>query len=198
MHPARHPRPKADGVAARVIVLEGAVVSAAKLERIKTYCINPVDSREASLAKPGTLEMAIEVLPDVRILEGFCGFGPERGWKSCAGNWAWPWTSAISFFPRTYFREGEQRDPTLTEIRMLDTYWSDHCRHTTFLTRLEKVEFESGAMNEPVREAYEEYLRCRDSVSGGQNRDVTLMDIARMGMSDLARAREARRPRRFR
>lgn len=171
--------------AARVIVLEGAV-STAELERIKTYCINPVDSREASLAKPGTLEMEAVAPPDVPILDGFCRSGRDD-LEKLRGELGLAMDLEDLLFSQEYFRDGENRDPTLTEIRMLDTYWSDHCRHTTFLTGLEKVEFEAGSMNEPAREAYKDFLRCRDSVYGGEKRDMTLMDIARMGMIALQR-----------
>ena len=171
--------------AARVIVLEGAVLPA-ELERIKTYCINPVDSREAALAKPGTLEMTAVVPPDVPILEGFCR-SDRDDLEKLRGELGLAMDLEDLLFSQGYFRDSESRDPTLTEIRMLDTYWSDHCRHTTFLTRLEEVEFEAGSMNDPAREAYGDYLRSRDSLYGSEKRDITLMDIARMGMSALRR-----------
>ena len=131
--------------AAKVFVLEG-VVSAAQMAKIKAYCINPVDSREASLDKPAMLEMKIDVPPDVGTLVGFCGLRKDE-LEKLRGELGLAMDIGDLLFSQTYFRDEEKRDPTITEIRMLDTYWSDHCRHTTFLTALEEVDFDAGPMH---------------------------------------------------
>jgi len=88
-------------------------------------------------------------------------------------------------FCQKYFRDDEKRDPTITEIRVIDTYWSDHCRHTTFLTRIQNVDIQEGRFTAPVKEAYESYLQSRKFVYGDKEKDVCLMDIAVMGMREL-------------
>lgn len=169
--------------AARLIVVKGAV-SAEEFRRVKEYCINPVDSHEADLAKPDTLDMEVERPGDVKILEGFTAMDGEAvaamvsdmGLAMSAGDLA---------FCRDYFRDGERRDPSLTELRLIDTYWSDHCRHTTFLTEIEKVEFEEGPYSDVMKSAYESYLNSRKLVYGDGQRSVTLMDLATIAMKEL-------------
>ena len=168
---------------ARVVVLVGDV-SAADVEKIKNYYINAVESREASMAKPETLDMKFQAPADVELLEGFTtmdeaalhAFMDARGF-------------AMSFedlkFCQEYFRDTEKRDPTITEIRVIDTYWSDHCRHTTFTTAVDLVDIEDGYYAEPIRKAYDQYLADRKDLYAGQNRDVTLMDLAVIGMKAL-------------
>lgn len=168
---------------ARVIVLVGEVTDE-EAEKIKQYCINAVESREAALEKPRTLNLSAEPPADVEILTGFIqmteaelkAFMEERGF-------------AMSFkdlkFCQSYFRNQEKRDPSITEIKVIDTYWSDHCRHTTFMTRIEAVEFEQGHFISPIEEAYQLYLKDRQEVYGAKERDVSLMDIAVIGMKLL-------------
>lgn len=168
---------------ARVVVLVGDV-SAADVEKIKSYYINAVESREASMEKPETLDMKFQAPADVELLEGFTtmdeaalhAFMDARGF-------------AMSFedlkFCQEYFRDTEKRDPTITEIRVIDTYWSDHCRHTTFTTAVDLVDIEDGYYAEPIRKAYDQYLADRKDLYAGQNRDVTLMDLAVIGMKAL-------------
>ena len=168
---------------ARVVVLVGDV-SAADVEKIKNYYINAVESREASMAKPETLDMNFQAPADVELLKGFTtmdeaalhAFMDARGF-------------AMSFedlkFCQEYFRDTEKRDPTITEIRVIDTYWSDHCRHTTFTTAVDLVDIEDGYYAEPIRKAYDQYLADRKDLYAGQNRDVTLMDLAVIGMKAL-------------
>lgn len=168
---------------ARVVVLVGDV-SAADVEKIKNYYINAVESREASMAKPETLDMKFQAPADVELLEGFTtmdeaalhAFMDARGF-------------AMSFedlkFCQEYFRDTEKRDPTITEIRVIDTYWSDHCRHTTFTTAVDLVDIEDGYYAEPIRKAYDQYLADRKDLYAGQDRDVTLMDLAVIGMKAL-------------
>lgn len=172
-------------VSAKVIILEGEI-SEQEFTRIKSYCINPVESREASLDKPQSLEFEADFPGDVEVLHGFTTKTREEMADFLRGN-----GMAMSLedlvFCQTYFRDTEKRDPTITEIRVIDTYWSDHCRHTTFMTEIEDVSFEPGRFTQPIQNAYREYLAARESVYGPkeQDRDVCLMDIAVMGMKEL-------------
>ncbi len=168
---------------ARVVVLVGEVDDQAFAE-IKAYYINAVESREASLEKPETLDMKVELPPEVELLQGFNAmddaalhdFMEKRGF-------------AMSFedlkFCQQYFRDTEKREPTITEIRVIDTYWSDHCRHTTFTTVIDQVKIEQGYFSPMLQQAYEKYLQDRAEVYGEKQRDVTLMDIAIIGMKAL-------------
>ncbi len=168
---------------AQIIVLSGKITDL-EFDKIKEYLINPVESREASLYKPESLENKTTVPPDVKIIKGFtqmsesllCEFHKELG-------------LAMSFddlkFCQKYFRESEKRDPTITEMRVLDTYWSDHCRHSTFLTRIEDVEFDNGELSDVVKSAYQSYLESRKYVYSGTKKDICLMDIAVLAMKEL-------------
>ncbi len=168
---------------AKVIILSGNI-SDGEFERIKGYCINPVDSREASLEKPDKLQMNIENPSNVKIIEGFITmtdvelreFMNENGF-------------AMNYedlkFCQEYFKNTEKRDPSITEIKVIDTYWSDHCRHTTFETKIENVQIEKGVYSEPIEEAYREYINSRDFIYGNSSRDMCLMDMAVIGMKDL-------------
>lgn len=168
---------------AKLIVLQG-LVSAEELQKIKDYMINPVESREASLVKAQTLETVAQSPADVVILEGFINKGPEelKTWLEQTGL-------AMNMedvqFCQAYFRDVEKRNPTITEIKVIDTYWSDHCRHTTFFTAIEDVTIEDGYFSRPINDAYKAYLASRDYVYGTQERAMSLMDIAVMGMKDL-------------
>lgn len=171
--------------AARLIAVKGEL-SEKEFKRIKEYCINPVDSHEADLAKPDTLDMQVERPGDVKILEGFmtmdedavAAMVTDMGLAMSAGDLA---------FCRDYFRNEEKREPTITELRLIDTYWSDHCRHTTFLTEIEKVEFEDGPYSGIMKAVYESYLNSRKLVYGDGRRSVTLMDLATIAMKELGK-----------
>ncbi len=170
---------------ARVIVLRGEI-SPEDLTKIKSYCINPVESREASLEKPETLEMETVVPEDVAILAGFNSMEREE-LQSLLEDLGLAMSLEDLLFCRQYFRDTEKRDPTITEIRVLDTYWSDHCRHTTFMAAIKEVEIEKGPFAAPVKAAFEEYLVSREYLyqeEEGQ-REICLMDIALMGMKEL-------------
>jgi len=168
---------------AQVYVCRGTITDA-MFTVIKHYCINPVDSREASLAKPETLSMEAKVPPDVPVIKGFVDMtGRELGILRTSMGLAMNIDDLR--FCRTYFSDTEKRDPTLTEIRMLDTYWSDHCRHTTFLTEITDVKIDSGLFSIPVEKALKSYHGSRDYVYGTEMRPVCLMDIALMGMREL-------------
>lgn len=170
---------------AKVIVIKGHL-SQEDFQRIKAYCINPVEAREASLEKPESLEFEPVAPPNVEVIDRFIhksqvelkAFFQETG-------------LAMSFedlaFCQSYFRDTEERNPTITEIRVIDTYWSDHCRHTTFNTQIEEVSFQDGYFAHPLTNAYQEYLTSRNYVYGenSSNRNVCLMDIGVLGMKEL-------------
>lgn len=169
---------------ARIIILKGSI-SKAGLAAAKNYCINPVDSREAGLEKPSTLEMKLENPPDVPVITGFCRMSENNLERTRNGLGLAMRHDDLAFCQR-YFHDTEKRDPTLTEIRMLDTYWSDHCRHTTFLTKISSVSIEPSRYTKPIEQAYTAYLAARDSVYGGkQPKALCLMDIATIGMKEL-------------
>lgn len=170
---------------AKVIVLEGQI-SAEEFTKVKNYCINPVEAREASLAKPDSLELEMSVPADVEILNGFIEKDAAELAEFYQGAGLAMSLEDLAFC-QSYFRDTEKRNPTITEIRVIDTYWSDHCRHTTFFTELEEVSIEEGNYSRPIKAAYEEYLASRAEVYGDrvQSRDVSLMDLAVIGMKEL-------------
>lgn len=169
--------------AAQLIVLQGEIAEK-EFEKVKGYCINPVDSREATLQKPQTLDMTIETPADVEVLKNFVSLDKEA-LKQMNRTLGLAMKTEDLLFCQEYFRDTEKRDPTITEIRMLDTYWSDHCRHTTFLTAIEDVQIEKSPLNKPVETAFEAYKSAREYVYGDKERDICLMDIALMGMKEL-------------
>ena len=169
---------------ARFFVLQGNLSDQA-VRRIKNYCINKVDSREASLRKPHTLEQAVEEPQDVAILVGFRE-ADEAALQTIMDDNGLAMSLDDLKFTQAHYQDNLARDPTLTEIKLLDTYWSDHCRHTTFLSRIETVGFSDDALIAPVKESYEGYLKSREFVYGeASTRDLCLMDIATMGMKSL-------------
>ena len=154
-------------------------------KRIKEYCINPVDSRETDENKPETLVQEFDEPADVAVFEGFKDM-PEEELKSLYNSLNLAMTFKDFLHIQNYFKGEEKRDPSVTEIRVLDTYWSDHCRHTTFLTELKNVEFKDGYYKEPVVKAYEEYLEARKELfKDRKDKFVSLMDIALMGMRKI-------------
>jgi phosphoribosylformylglycinamidine synthase len=169
---------------AKVIMLRGSL-SAEDIKRIKGFFINPVESREASLSMPKTLDMQYEKPDKIRRIDGFITMGDEQLFK-LIDTLGLAMSLEDIFFCRAYFRDEEKRDPSYTEIRVIDTYWSDHCRHTTFLTRIEKIEFEPGSVSSLVEKTYEKYLRSRDVIySGKTQKPVCLMDIATIAAKHL-------------
>jgi phosphoribosylformylglycinamidine synthase len=130
------------------------------LRMIKEYCINSVDSREASLEKPSSLEMDSVIPEDVAILDGFIEMN-EAELASCQEALGLVMSLEDFRFCQAYFRGQEKRNPTLTEIKVIDTYWSDHCRHTTFSTSIDKVSINSNSLGSPIKKAYETYLEDR-------------------------------------
>ena len=152
---------------------------------IKSFCINPVDSRETGMEKPETLVSVFEEPEDIKIFEGFCQM-PEAALKELYDSLNLAMTFKDFLHIQNYFRGEEKRDPSMTEIRVLDTYWSDHCRHTTFSTELKEVRFEEGYYRKPLEETYQQYLRDRKEILGGRkDKFVCLMDLALMAMRKL-------------
>ncbi len=171
-------------LSAKLILLYGSL-SADDVRTVKDYCINAVDSREASLEKPDSLEMETIVPADVPVLKGFISMD-ETALPAYQEKLGLVMSPEDFKFCQAYFRDQEKRDPTLTEMKVIDTYWSDHCRHTTFLTSIDTVSIEeTNGLGRPVREAYETYLLDRSFVYGSEERDVCLMDIAVLGMKKL-------------
>ena len=161
---------------ARLYILYGDL-TAQEIAEIKKYVINPVEAREASLEKPATLKTEYAVPTEVATLEGFTGLD-RAGLEDFVARYGLAMDADDIAFCQEYFRK-EQRDPTITEIRMLDTYWSDHCRHTTFLTEIDGVRFE-----DPVLEkAYNDYLSVRREL--GRTKPVCLMDVATIAVRAL-------------
>ena len=168
---------------AKIIILEGKITDS-EFTTIKNYCINPLDSKEASLEKPSSVEMVMESPKDVETVTGFIDKTEEQliEYRAVMGF-------AMSFEDlkhcQGYFKNDEKRNPTLTELKAIDTYWSDHCRHTTFLTEIDEVVIEKSAANKVIERAYDSYLKAREYVYGEKSRDISLMDIAVMGMKEL-------------
>ena len=170
---------------ASIIVLEGDLTES-EVEKIKDYHINPVDSREASLKKPNTLDLNYEVPEEVATIDGFIELD-ESEIENLLTELGLAMSKADLLHTQKYYQE-EERDPTITEIKVLDTYWSDHCRHTTFLTEIKDVTIPDTKYTQPIAEAYNEYLAGRDKVYPSDNKDICLMDIALMGMKELRQA----------
>ena len=169
---------------ARVVALNGDLTDDDQ-KKIEDYLINPVESRLASLEKPETLDMETPVPEDVKRVEGFIKWNDDE-MAEYYGSMGFAMTLADLKFCRDYFRDTEHRDPSVTELRVIDTYWSDHCRHTTFLTRLSEVEIEKAALGSVIEDALKEYYATRDEVYGKDtDRIVSLMDMALMGMKSL-------------
>lgn len=167
----------------KLILLYGEL-STEDFQTIKDYCINPVDSREAPLEKPSSLEMKAVIPEDVAILEGFI-LMEEEDLPSYQKTLGLVMSPEDFKFCQAYFRDQEKRDPTITELKVIDTYWSDHCRHTTFSTSIDEVSIEAKGLGRAVEEAYAAYLKDRSLVYGSQEKDVCLMDIALLGMKKL-------------
>ena len=162
-------------------------ISGEELSRIKAYCINPVDSREIGDEKPHTLAAQFQEPDDVAVLDGFSGMDQEA-LKKLYDSLSLAMTFKDFLHIQKYFREDEKRNPTMTEIRVLDTYWSDHCRHTTFSTELTDVEFGEGYYRTPLETTYRSYLDTREEIfKGREDKFVCLMDLALMTMRKLKR-----------
>ena len=152
--------------------------------KIKAYIINPVDSREAALEKPETLELKTEIPTEVAIIEGFIDFSMEE-LEKFLNEQGLAMTIDDLEYVQEYFKNQEKRNPTITEIKVLDTYWSDHCRHTTFMTQIKDVEIEDGKFNEIIKETYSKYVEARNTIYIDREKDMCLMDIATIAVKEL-------------
>ena len=169
---------------ATTYVIEGEVTEE-QLAAVKKHCINPVDSREAEEGKPATLVQEFEEPEDVIIFEGFTSM-PEDKLKELYGSLGLAMTFKDFLHIQNYFKNEEKRDPSMTEIRVLDTYWSDHCRHTTFSTELKNVSFDDGYYKTPIEATYHDYLDTfKNLYEGRSDKFVCLMDIALLAMKRL-------------
>ena len=165
---------------AKIYILKGNL-SAEDVEKIKAYIINPVDSRECSLDKLESLDEKQEEPANVAIVEGFINMTDEDS-KKFYEKYGFAMDLEDLKFCQKYFRDVEKRDPSMTEMKMIDTYWSDHCRHTTFLTKLEKVEINWDLANK----IYEDYKKSREYVYDGKiAKDICLMDVATIAVKEL-------------
>lgn len=163
---------------AKLIALSG--VTPAQMETIQNYVVNPVESRIASMEKPETLDMQTTAPENVKRVEGFTQWNDAQ-MQDYYNSMGFAMTLADLNFCRDYFRDEEARDPSVTELRVIDTYWSDHCRHTTFLTELTDITVEKGVLADAVNAALEEYLKVRAELYAGRDKPVSLMDMATLG-----------------
>ena len=169
---------------ATTYVIEGTITDE-EFDAIKHHCINPVDSRETGLEKPETLVTVFPEPEDVKIFDGFKEMS-ETDLKALYDSLNLAMTFKDFQHIQNYFKNEEKRDPSMTEIRVLDTYWSDHCRHTTFSTELTDVKFDEGDYKEPIIKTYEKYLADREVLyKGRDDKFVCLMDLALMAMKKL-------------
>lgn len=174
---------KSNVASAKVYILSGDI-NEKEIEKIKKYSINPVDSREANFNKVESIENIVELPSDVKILNGFTEMNDEKleEYRTAEGL-------AMSFddikFCAEYFRATEKRDPSYTEIKVIDTYWSDHCRHTTFATEIENVKFETGSYNKVIAKVYDDYLDVRKDIYKDEKRKICLMDMALIAMKEI-------------
>lgn len=160
-------------------------VNEEQLEVIKNHCINPVDSRETGMEKPKTLITEFDEPADVIIFDGFIDM-EKAALEELYHSLGLAMTFKDFLHIQNYFKKEEKRNPSMTEIRVLDTYWSDHCRHTTFSTELKEVTFEDGYYKEPIEKTYQEYLDThKEMYAGRDDKFVCLMDIALMAMKKL-------------
>ena len=169
--------------AAKLIVLSGSL-SGEDVEKIKKYLINPVEAHEAGLEPYTTLDMEAERPADVAVVTGFTALD-RTGLAEMLKTYGFAMDLDDILFCQDYFQNSEHRDPTITELRMIDTYWSDHCRHTTFSTKLENVEIAESAQTKPIRAAYEQYLHARETLYVNKQKNLCLMDLATIAAKEL-------------
>ena len=174
---------------AEVYCISGRL-SAGDKKKIEAYVINPVDSRAVSLDKPGTLITKYDEPGDVDHFKGFCEMEDDR-LKELYASLGLAMTFKDFKHIQKYFKKDEKRDPSVTEIRVLDTYWSDHCRHTTFSTELKNIKFEEGYYRKPIEDAFKEYLKIREDYYGsrqaekGGDKYIDLMDLGTLAAKEL-------------
>lgn len=168
---------------ARVIVLAGQL-SHEDVQKIKEYYINPVDSREAELEKPLTLDEEYPEPQDVVIVENFT-YKSKEEIEDYRKQMGLAMSTEDLLFCQEYFKNNEKRNPTLTEIKVIDTYWSDHCRHTTFSTVINNVSYDDGNIAGEIKKTFEEYLNSRKYVYQDRKKDICIMDLATIGAKEL-------------
>lgn len=169
---------------ATTYVIEGSI-SDEEFAAVRSHCINPVDSREAQEEKPETLVTVFDEPEDIQVFEGFQDM-PEAELNALYRSLGLAMTFKDFLHIQNYYKSEEHRDPTMTEIRVLDTYWSDHCRHTTFSTELKDIVFDEGDYRKPIEDTYKEYLRDHSKIfAGREDKFVCLMDLALMAMRRL-------------
>lgn len=168
---------------ASVVIIDGELDDV-EFESIKNYLINPVDSREARLDKPEKLVVEIDYVNEVEVLDGFIDMD-ENDLKDFIKDRGLAMLYDDLVLIQSYFKNTEKRNPTITEIKIIDTYWSDHCRHMTFLTKVESVEIEDGKYSDIINKTYNEYKDSRSYVYESREKDITLMDIATISMKEL-------------
>ena len=167
-----------------IYVISGKITDD-EFAKIRAYCINPVDSRETDMEKPATLIQEFAEPADVKIFDGFSSM-EESALRDLYDSLGLAMTFKDFKHIQNYFANEEHRDPSMTEIRVLDTYWSDHCRHTTFSTELTDVEFGEGYYRAPIETTYQSYLDTREEIfAGRKDKFVCLMDLALMAMRKL-------------
>lgn len=171
---------------AKVYVIYGHI-SDGEFKKIKNYCINPVDSREASLEKVENLDKKLHIPDSVEIIHGFIEMSHD-GLEEFIKLRGLAMSVEDLIFCQKYFKEEEKRNPTITEIKVIDTYWSDHCRHTTFNTELKNVMVEEGKYSIPIKRTYEYYLKLRNEIYNKDEKPRCLMDIATIGMKILKKS----------
>ena len=169
--------------AAKVLILIGTLTKT-EFNKIKEYSINPVESREASKDMPNTLEMVLAAPEKVKSLQGFIKMTDEEisAMQKAEG---YAMSAEDLIFCRNHFRDEARRDPTVTEIKVIDTYWSDHCRHTTFLTEIDDVKIENGVGMSELKDAYEKYNSLRSALYTSKHKPMSLMDIATIAMKEI-------------
>ena len=171
---------------ARVFAMEGTFTKEQE-NAIKAYYINPVDSREASLELPNTLALDLEDPKPVETIDGFTTMS-DAELEELIKNYGLAMTLADLQMIRQQYAEVEHRDPTITEIRLFDTYWSDHCRHTTFMTELTDISIEASRFTGPIEEALEEYMEGRAELYTTKKKARSLMDMATLAVKELRHA----------
>ena len=169
---------------ATTYVIEGTLTDE-EFAAVKAHCINPVDSRETGMDKPKTLVTVFDEPEDVKIFDGFKDM-QEMDLKELYDSLGLAMTFKDFLHIQNYYKKEEDRDPSMTEIRVLDTYWSDHCRHTTFSTELKNVTFGDGDLREPIENTYKNYLKTHSEIfAGREDKFVCLMDLALLAMRKL-------------
>lgn len=167
---------------AKIIILKGKL-SKSDINRIKNYYINPVDSREVDIESK-EMQTPLNTPKDVQILDGFIESDIEK-LKQFHKEQGLAMSIEDILMIQDYFKNQEKREPSITEIKVIDTYWSDHCRHTTFQTAIQEVEIEDNKYTTPIKNSYQSYLKSRDFVYGNKTRNITLMDLAVIAMKEL-------------